>query len=75
MFTSGEKDVNSKSNPVVFGTEQTPSCIVIVYIPLTLYPRRGSRGIRYSFETATIYQKYLAMSNTADVTDGKPIAI
>jgi hypothetical protein len=45
------------------------------YIPLTLYPRRGSRGVRYSSETPTFYQNYLAMRNTADVTGGKPIAI
>jgi hypothetical protein len=25
--------------------------------------------------TPTFYQSYLAMSNTADVTDGKPIAV
>jgi hypothetical protein len=42
------------------------------YIPLTLYPRRGSRGIS---ETPTFYQNYLAMSNTAYVTGGKPIAV
>jgi hypothetical protein len=53
-------------------------------IPLTLYPEGGSRGIsdippkrhlRYSSETPTFYQYYLAMSNTADVTNGKPIAV
>jgi hypothetical protein len=40
------------------------------YIPHKLYSRRGSRGI-----SDTFYQNYLAMSNTADVTGGKPIAI
>jgi hypothetical protein len=43
------------------------------YIPLTLYPRR-SRHLRYSSETPTIYQNYLAMSNTA-VTGGMPMAV
>jgi hypothetical protein len=38
------------------------------YIPLTLYPRRGSRGI------SEFYQYLLAMRNTADATSGKPIA-
>jgi hypothetical protein len=33
------------------------------------------RHLRYSFETPTFYQNYLAMSNTADLTGGKPIAL
>jgi hypothetical protein len=46
------------------------------YIPLTLYPQRGSRGVSaYSSETPTFYQIYLAMSNTGDVTGGEPIAV
>jgi hypothetical protein len=43
------------------------------YVPLTLYPRRGSRGI--SDITPMLYQNYLAMINTADATGGKPIAV
>jgi hypothetical protein len=43
---------------------------ILTYIPLTLYPRRGSRDI-----SAEFYQNYLAVSNTADVTGGKPIAV
>jgi hypothetical protein len=31
--------------------------------------------LRYSSETPTFYQNYLAMSNTADVRGGKPIAV
>jgi hypothetical protein len=31
--------------------------------------------LRYSSETPTFYQNYLAMRNTADVTDGKSIAV
>jgi hypothetical protein len=31
--------------------------------------------LRYSSETPTFYQNYLAMSNTVDVTGGKPIAV
>jgi MFS family permease len=45
------------------------------YIPLTLYPRRGSRGIRYSSDMPTFYHNYSAMSNTADITGGRPIAV
>jgi hypothetical protein len=57
---------------------------VHTFISLTLYLRRGSRGIsdRYSCETPTIYigkswviVLYLAMKNTADVIGGKPIGV
>jgi hypothetical protein len=37
----------------------------LTYIPLTLYPRRGSRGIWYSSVTPTFYHNYLAMRDTA----------
>jgi hypothetical protein len=47
---------------------------VITYTPLTLYSRRGSRD-RYSSETPTAYQNYLAVRNTADSTGGKLIAV
>jgi hypothetical protein len=47
----------------------TVMCITAyTYIPLTLYPPRGSRGISDIPLTTTFYQNYLAMSNTADVT-------
>jgi hypothetical protein len=42
------------------------------YIPLTLYPLRGSRGILDIPPRHTFYKNY-AMKITADVTDGKPI--
>jgi hypothetical protein len=47
------------------------------YIPLTLYSRKGCRCITvsHSSETPTFYHNYLGMSNTADVTGGKPIAV
>jgi hypothetical protein len=45
------------------------------YIPLTLYPRRGSRGVSDIAPMPTFYQNYLALRNTADVTGGKPIAV
>jgi hypothetical protein len=46
------------------------------YIPLTLYPQRGSRGLSdICVETPTFCQSYLAVRNTADVTNGKPIAV
>jgi hypothetical protein len=35
--------------------------ILHTYIPLTLYPRRGSRGFWYYSETLTFRQNYLAM--------------
>jgi hypothetical protein len=64
---------------------QSPKCMVWsvadctyihLYIPLTLYPRKGQqRHLRYSSEMPTFYHNYSAMSNTADVTGGKPIAV
>jgi hypothetical protein len=44
------------------------------YIPLTLYPRRSSKGISYILPSRPRFIKILAMSNTANVTGGKPIA-
>jgi hypothetical protein len=45
-----------------------------IYIPLTLYPRRGSIGISViPPRQQRFYQ--LATRYTADVTGGKPIAI
>jgi hypothetical protein len=44
------------------------------YIPLTLYPRRGSRGASDIAPRPTFYQNYLAVRNTEDETGGKPIA-
>jgi hypothetical protein len=41
----------------------------------TLSPKGWQRHLRYSSETPTFYQNYLAMRNTADVTCGKPIAV
>jgi hypothetical protein len=46
--------------------------VIKPYIPLTLYPRRGNRGILDI--PAPFYQNYLAMRNDADVTGGKCIA-
>jgi hypothetical protein len=53
-----------------------PRYFVNTYIPLTLYPRRGSRDVSDIIfsETPTFYQNYLAMKNTAELT-GKPIAV
>jgi hypothetical protein len=57
-------------------TFPTPTPNLTSYIPLTLYPRRGSGGIsRHSSETPTFYYNYLAMKNTADVSGGKLIAV
>jgi hypothetical protein len=36
------------------------------YIPLTLYPRRGSRGISDIAPRPTFYQNYLAVRNTEE---------
>jgi hypothetical protein len=46
----------------------------ITDIPLTLYPRRGSRGIS---EIPSRHPRFttLATRNAADVTGGKPIAV
>jgi hypothetical protein len=38
-------------------------------------PEGVERTLRYPSETPTFYQNYLAMSNDADVTGGKPIAV
>jgi hypothetical protein len=47
------------------------------YIQTThaLSPKGYQRHLRYYSETPTFYQNYLAMSNTADVTGGKPIDV
>jgi hypothetical protein len=37
---------------------------IIHTIPLTLYPRSGSRHLRYSSETSTFCHNYLVMRNT-----------
>jgi hypothetical protein len=49
--------------------------IVLTYIPLTLYPEGVAEGLRYSSETPTFYQSYLAIRNTGAVAGGKPIAV
>jgi hypothetical protein len=46
-----------------------------VYTTYALSSKGQQRHLRYSSETPTFYQNYLATSNTADVTGGKPIAI
>jgi hypothetical protein len=49
---------------------------IYTYIPLTLLSLKGEqRHLRYSYETPTLYQNYLAMSNTVDVTGGKPSSV
>jgi hypothetical protein len=40
-----------------------------------LIPEEVAEASRYSSETPEFYQNYLAMSNTAEVTGGKPIAV
>jgi hypothetical protein len=45
------------------------------YIPFMLYPRRVSRGISGIPPRHPRFTNYLAMSNTADITGGKPIAV
>jgi hypothetical protein len=50
----------------------------LLLIPLTLYPQRYSkadilRHSGYSFETHMIYQKDLAMRNTADVAGNSTV--
>jgi hypothetical protein len=55
-----------------------PNVIVItnVYMhTLTLYPRRGAEASQIFLRVAMFYQNYLAMSNTANVTGGKPVAV
>jgi hypothetical protein len=40
-----------------------------------LSPKGQQRYLKYSSETPTFYQHWIAMRNTADVTGGKPIAV
>jgi hypothetical protein len=51
--------------------------IVHTYIQTThaLSSKGYQRYIRYSSETPTLHQNYLAMINTVDVTGSKPIAV
>jgi hypothetical protein len=50
--------------------------IIHTYIPLTLYPRRGSRDISDILPRHPHFTKIdSAIRNTADVTGGKPIAV
>jgi hypothetical protein len=53
------------------------SFFVYTYIHTTnaSSPKRQQRHHRHSSETPTLSQNHLAMSNTADVTSGKPIYI
>jgi hypothetical protein len=43
--------------------------------PHALFPKGLQRRLRYSSETPTFFQNYLAMRNTADVTGGNSIAV
>jgi hypothetical protein len=53
-----------------------PKVSYIQYIPLTLYRRRGSRGISdIPPRQPRFSQNYLAMRNTVDVISGKPIVV
>jgi hypothetical protein len=40
-----------------------------------LSPKGYKMHLRYYSETSTLYQNYLAMRNTGDVTGGKPIVV
>jgi hypothetical protein len=40
-----------------------------------LIPEGVAEAPRYNSETPTFYQNYFGMRNTADVKDGKPMAI
>jgi hypothetical protein len=44
-------------------------------IPLTLYPRKGSRGISEFSQRHPRYTKIIALKNIVDVTGGKLIAV
>jgi hypothetical protein len=49
-------------------------CILQTYTPLTLYLRRGSSGI-LDIPPRLSSQHNLAVTNTADVSSGKPITV
>jgi hypothetical protein len=59
------------------GFARSNSIIIIIhtYIPLTLYPRRGSRGISNIPPRHPRFTIISLLRNTADVTGGKPIAV
>jgi hypothetical protein len=46
----------------------------MIHTTHALSPKGQQRHLRYSSEMPTFYHDYSAMSNTADVTGGKPIA-
>jgi hypothetical protein len=68
--------LGKKLSCVLFFFRNMVKCNVVhTYIPLTLYPRRGSRGISDIAPRPTFYQNYLAVRNSADVTGGRPNAV
>jgi hypothetical protein len=49
--------------------------IFFFFITYIHHSRFIPKGLAEKFQTPTFYQNILAMRNTADVTDGKPIAL
>jgi hypothetical protein len=49
--------------------------ILHTYIPLTLYPRRGSRGISDILRDTHVLPNLVSYEEHADMTGGKPIAV
>jgi hypothetical protein len=48
---------------------------MFIHTTHALSPKEEQRHLRYSCETLTFYQNYLAYENTVSVTGGKPIAV
>jgi hypothetical protein len=46
-----------------------------MYFYVFFIPEGAAEALRYFPKTPTIYQNYFAMSNPADVTGDKPIAV
>jgi hypothetical protein len=75
IFSSTLRHPWKKCSAILFFRHEDETCNIHTYIPLTLYPPRGSRGVSDITPRASFYQNYLAVRNTADVTVGKPIAV
>jgi hypothetical protein len=69
--------VSKRNSPEKLGVAQVSNgnylCQYYIHTTHALSPRQ--RHLKYSSETPTFYQNYLAMKNTADVTGGKSISV
>jgi hypothetical protein len=76
VLTLLRKQLRTDSN-ITRQNSQWSIFLINTYIHTTHAPSlKGQQGhLRYSSETPTFYQNYLAMRNTPDLTGGKSIAV